>query len=76
MKNVLYDKNLTPTERLTMIFLYLQETKEVEISIDQLCKIINCSNKTMVKAIDNLEKASYLKKNKRGQGKNNIYKIN
>ena len=76
MKKVLYDKNLTPIERLTMIYLYSQESKEVEISIDQLCKIINCSNKTMVKAINNLEKANYLKKNKRGQRKNNIYKIN
>ena len=76
MKKVLYDKNLTPIERLTMIYLYSQESKEVEISIEQLCKIINCSNKTMVKAINNLEKSNYLKKNKRGQGKNNIYKIN
>ena len=76
MRKVLYDTSLTPLERMTMIYLYSLESENVEISIKELCELINCSNKTMIKALKRLEETNYLKINKRGQGKNNIYTIN
>ena len=76
MRKVLYDTSLTPLERMTMIYLYSLESENIEISIKELCELINCSNKTMIKALKRLEETNYLKINKRGQGKNNIYTIN
>ena len=76
MRKVLYDTSLTPLERMTMIYLYSLENENVEISIKELCELINCSNKTIIKALKRLEETNYLKINKRGQGKNNIYTIN
>ena len=76
MRKVLYDTSLTPLERMTMIYLYSLESENVEISIKELCELINCSNKTIIKALKRLEETNYLKINKRGQGKNNIYTIN
>ena len=76
MRKVLYDTSLTPLERMTMIYLYSLESENIEISIKELCELINCSNKTIIKALKRLEETNYLKINKRGQGKNNIYTIN
>ena len=76
MRKVLYDTSLTPLERMTMIYLYSLENENVEVSIKVLCELINCSNKTIIKALKRLEETNYLKINKRGQGKNNIYTIN
>lgn len=76
MRKVLYDTSLTPLERITMMYLYSLENENVEVSIKELCKLINCSNKTIIKALKRLEETNYLKINKRGQGKNNIYTIN
>lgn len=76
MRKVLYDTSLTPLERMTMIYLYSLENENVEVSIKELCELINCSNKTIIKALKRLEETNYLKINKRGQGKNNIYTIN
>lgn len=76
MRKVLYDTSLTPLERMTMMYLYSLENENVEVSIKELCELINCSNKTIIKALKRLEEANYLKINKRGQGKNNIYTIN
>jgi Mn-dependent DtxR family transcriptional regulator len=76
MRKVLYDTSLTPLERMTMMYLYSLENENVEISIKELCELINCSNKTIIKALKRLEETNYLKINKRGQGKNNIYTIN
>lgn len=76
MRKVLYDTSLTPLERMTMMYLYSLENENVEVSIKELCELINCSNKTIIKALKRLEETNYLKINKRGQGKNNIYTIN
>ena len=76
MRKVLYDTSLTPLERITMMYLYSLENENVEVSIKELCELINCSNKTIIKALKRLEETNYLKINKRGQGKNNIYTIN
>lgn len=76
MRKVLYDTSLTPLERVTMMYLYSLENENVEVSIKELCELINCSNKTIIKALKRLEETNYLKINKRGQGKNNIYTIN
>ena len=76
MRKVLYDTSLTPLERITMMYLYSLENENVEVSIKELCELINCSNKTIIKTLKRLEETNYLKINKRGQGKNNIYTIN
>ena len=75
---VLYDTNLSVKAKLLMIFL-LQVNEEVEsddldISINFLCKALNYSNKTVIKAIQELEDKGYINKAKRGP-KGNIYNI-
>lgn len=76
---VLYDVNVSVKGRLLMLFLIgICEEKEidsVDISIEILSKALNCSNKTIIKAIKELEEKGYIEKIRRGQGKNNLYKI-
>ena len=76
---VLYDVNVSVKGRLLMLFLIgICEEKEidsVDISIDILSKALKYSNKTIIKAINELEEKGYIEKIRRGQGKNNLYKI-
>ena len=76
---VLYDVNVSVKGRLLMLFLIgICEEKEidsVDISIENLSKALKYSNKTMIKAIKELEEKGYIEKIRRGQGKNNLYKI-
>ena len=76
---VLYDVNVSVKGRLLMLFLIgICEEKEidsVDISIEILSKALKYSNKTMIKAIKELEEKGYIEKIRRGQGKNNLYKI-
>ena len=76
---VLYDVNVSVKGRLLMLFLIgICEEKEidsVDISIEILSKALNYSNKTTIKAIKELEEKGYIEKIRRGQGKNNLYKI-
>ena len=37
--------------------------------------MVNCSRKTIIKAMKELEDKKYIEKIRRGQGKNNIYNI-
>ena len=76
---VLYDVNVSVKGRLLMLFLIgICEEKEidsVDISIEILSKALKYSNKTMIKTIKELEEKGYIEKIRRGQGKNNLYKI-
>ena len=76
---VLYDVNVSVKGRLLMLFLIgICEEKEidsVDISIENLSKALKYSNKTMIKTIKELEEKGYIEKIRRGQGKNNLYKI-
>lgn len=76
---VLYDVNVSVKGRLLMLFLIgICEEKEidsVDISIEILSKALKYSNKTIIKAIKELEEKGYIEKIRRGQGKNNLYKI-
>lgn len=76
---VLYDENLSVKSKLLMLLL-LQANEEIEdeyinISIKFLCKALKYSNKTVIKAMKELEDNGYIEKIRRGQGKNNLYKI-
>lgn len=76
---VLYDVNVSVKGRLLMLFLIgICEEKEidsVDISIEILSKALKYSNKTIIKAIKELEEKGYIEKIRRGQGKSNLYKI-
>ena len=76
---VLYDVNVSVKGRLLMLFLIgICEEKEidsVDISIEILSKALKYSNKTIIKAMKELEEKGYIEKIRRGQGKNNLYKI-
>ena len=76
---VLYDVNVSVKGRLLMLFLIgICEEKEidsVDISIEILSKALKYSNKTIIKAIKELEEKGYIEKIRRGLGKNNLYKI-
>ena len=77
-RKTLYDVKLSIKSKLLMIFL-LQvseqtKNKDLEVSIKFLCEVLNYSNKTVVKAIQELESNGYINKTRRGQ-KGNIYNI-
>ena len=76
---VLYDVNVSVKGRLLMLFLIgiceEKETDSVDISIEILSKALKYSNKTIIKAMKELEEKGYIEKIRRGQGKNNLYKI-
>ena len=74
----LYDTELSIKARLLMIFLLQinEETKneDIDVSVKFLCKALNYSNKTVIKAMQELEDNGYINKTRRGQ-KGNIYNI-
>ena len=76
---VLYDVNVSVKGRLLMLFLIgICEEKEIDsidISIEILSKALKYYNKTIIKAMKELEEKGYIEKIRRGQGKNNLYKI-
>ena len=76
---VLYDTNISVKARLLMLFLLEASNEEGEdylgISISFLCKALGYSNKTIIKAMNELEENGYIEKTRRGLGKNNLYKI-
>ena len=76
---VLYDTNVSVKARLLMLFLLEVSNEEgedhLDISISFLCKALGYSNKTIIKAINELEENGYIEKTRRGLGKNNLYKI-
>ena len=76
---VLYDTNVSVKARLLMLFLLEASNEEgedyLDISISFLCKALGYSNKTIIKAMNELEENGYIEKTRRGLGKNNLYKI-
>ena len=76
---ILYDVNVSVKGRLLMLFLLgiseEKEIDEIDISISFLCKALGYSNKTVIKAIQELEEKGYIERKRRGLGKNNLYKI-
>ena len=75
MTKVIYDKDLSVISRLVMVCLLLEDKDSIDISIDELAEMVNCSRKTIIKAMKELEDKKYIEKIRRGQGKNNIYNI-
>ena len=77
-RKALYDTELSIKARLLMIFLLQvnDETKNenLDLSVKFLCKALNYSNKTVIKAMQELEDNGYINKTRRGQ-KGNIYNI-
>ena len=53
----------------------IENINSIDISIDELSNIFACSRKTIINSMKELEEEKYIKKIKRGQGKNNIYII-
>ena len=72
---VMQDKNLSATSKLIMIYFIIENINSIDISIDELSSIFACSRKTIINSMKELEEEKYIKKIKRGQGKNNIYII-
>ena len=72
---VMKDKNLSATSKLIMIYFIIESINSIDISIDELSNIFACSRKTIINSMKELEEEKYIKKIKRGQGKNNIYII-
>ena len=72
---VMQDKNLSATSKLIMIYFIIESINSIDISIDELSNIFACSRKTIINSMKELEEEKYIKKIKRGQGKNNIYII-
>jgi DNA-binding transcriptional regulator GbsR (MarR family) len=70
---VMQDKNLSATSKLIMIYFIIENINSIDISIDELSNIFACSRKTIINSMKELEEEKYIKKIKRGQGKNNIY---
>ena len=70
---VMQDKNLSATSKLIMIYFIIESINSIDISIDELSNIFACSRKTIINSMKELEEEKYIKKIKRGQGKNNIY---
>ena len=75
MTKVIYDKDLSVISRLVMVCLLSEDKDSIDISIDELSEMVNCSRKTIIKAMKELEDKKYIEKIRRGQGKNNIYNI-
>ena len=77
-RKALYDTNLSIKARFLMVFLVQLneeiEKEDMEVSVSFLCKALNYSNKTVVRAIQELEDNGYINKTRRGK-KGNIYNI-
>ena len=71
----IYSKDLSATSKLIMSYFILEEIDKISISIDELSSIFNCSRKTVINVMKELEEKEYIGKIRRGQGKNNIYII-
>ena len=71
----IYGKDLSATSKLIMSYFILEEIDKISISIDELSNIFNCSRKTVINVMKELEEKEYIEKIRRGQGKNNIYII-
>ena len=71
----IYGKDLSATSKLIMSYFILEEIDKISISIDELSSIFNCSRKTVINVMKELEEKEYIEKIRRGQGKNNIYII-
>ena len=71
----IYSKDLSATSKLIMSYFILEEIDKISISIDELSSIFNCSRKTVINVMKELEEKEYIEKIRRGQGKNNIYII-
>ena len=71
----IYGKDLSATSKLIMSYFILEEVDKISISIDELSSIFNCSRKTVINVMKELEEKGYIEKIRRGQGKNNIYII-
>ena len=69
----IYSKDLSATSKLIMSYFILEEIDKISISIDELSSIFNCSRKTVINVMKELEEKEYIEKIRRGQGKNNIY---
>ena len=69
----IYGKDLSATSKLIMSYFILEEVDKISISIDELSSIFNCSRKTVINVMKELEEKEYIEKIRRGQGKNNIY---
>ena len=69
----IYGKDLSATSKLIMSYFILEEIDKISISIDELSSIFNCSRKTVINVMKELEEKEYIEKIRRGQGKNNIY---
>ena len=70
---VMQNKNLSATSKLIMTYFIIENINSIDISIDELSNIFACSRKTIINSMKELEEEKYIKKIKRGQGKNNIY---
>ena len=70
---VMQDKNLSATSKLIMVYFIIENINSIDIPIDELSNIFACSRKTIINSMKELEEEKYIKKIKRGQGKNNIY---
>ena len=71
----IYSKDLSATSKLIMSYFILEEIDKISISIDELSSIFNCSRKTVINVMKELEEKEYIEKIRRGQGKNTIYII-
>lgn len=68
MNEIIFDKNLLPTERIILQFFHLQKSKNIIFSSRNLENILGISNPTISTATKSLAKKKYLKLKKIEKG--------
>lgn len=71
----IYNKDLSPSEKVIMTHFNSIKEKEIQLGIDSLVKDLNIGEFAVKSALRHLIEKGYLSKKRLGQGHPNIYTI-